>query len=203
MLKRISALAALTTATAAIGLTMTAPAASAAEPDLPLYPFSLGSDTHTPLGAQMQAGPDIFGNFRAQVVVGVDNTLGNHHDAPRNQTFSAFGFSPAPGKFGYAICSHSVSVGFQFSCLDVENDSISAGARIVLRPFDATVSQAWTVLTPHHEAPRAKVLRNVGSGQVIDTLNQGVGKSLRQRPYVNRPFSFSNPQEWYIDRVFD
>ncbi|MEE3919530.1 hypothetical protein V2I01_17840 [Micromonospora sp. BRA006-A] len=54
---------------------------------------------------------------------------------------------------------------------------------------------------PHHETPRVKALRNIGSGLVIDTLNQDAGKSLVQRSYVDRPIGVPNSQAWYVDRV--
>jgi len=140
------------------------PASAATVP----LPAGLIQITSSNPALNLTAGIDPQHDLRAYVTLQADPFPGNYNASltPKNQQWAAF--SNERGSF---ICSASVSDGFGLACLDVENKSLSQGARIVIRPYDGTDSQLWNANQVHTASPNVvwyTELKNVRSGLVIE-----------------------------------
>ncbi|SBT38813.1 RICIN domain-containing protein [Micromonospora auratinigra] len=102
----------------------------------------------------------------------------------------------------FAVCSLSVSTSTNnfplLSCLDVANEQTTAGATIVLRPFDNSPSQRWRI---QHSSAGGGLglasfgLQNTFSGKFLDTVSDtGRPGALVQ----NNGSDTDDGQRWFI-----
>ncbi|WP_405059096.1 RICIN domain-containing protein [Kribbella sp. NBC_01505] len=110
---------------------------------------------------------------------------------PANQRWQVF---KAPT--GVYICSHSVGSGFSIGCLDVLQRSTQPQAPIVVRAFDGSSSQQWTLQQTSTTTPGPwrlfTVLKNVHSGLVMEAPSAEHGLA-RQMPMSSAK---RHVQEW-------
>ncbi|WP_165952359.1 RICIN domain-containing protein [Kribbella albertanoniae] len=173
------------TLVSALGAVPAQAATSAGGEDLPTNILSFSSSTGIKL---LTAEKDLNGDFAAGVTIRDDATPGRDDLAttPLNQKWTAF----RVGK-GHVICTLSIGGDLAFACLDIVNNSTASGANVGIRPFDGSPSQQWQVIAADPKRPRAKFLRNVNSGKVM----QVVGIGIRQQPLDVDNNSFT--QSWF------